>query len=288
MPQISLFLTLALATAVFATDEPQTLRIMSFNLRYGTANDGDNHWNKRKDLLIDTINAFKPDLLGTQETLGFQRDYLRDKLDGYEAFGVARDDGKEKGEMTAVFFRKDRFEKTDGGHFWLSETPEVVASKSWDTSLTRMCSWVKLRDLKQKDAPPVYFFNTHLDHIGRKARAESAKLIRSRIAALGADANVILTGDFNAGEASDPYKAMFDDVDGKPAPMFDTFRAAFPKPGEDEGTFTGFNAKAGKDRIDWIGASRAWAVVEAGIDRTQKEGRWPSDHFAVTAVVKRK
>ena len=89
------------ASLAFADDAP-TVRIMSFNVRYGTANDGPNHWDKRKDFLVETIKAFKPDLLGTQETLGFQRDYIAKGLEGYEAFGVGRDDGKDKGEMTAL------------------------------------------------------------------------------------------------------------------------------------------------------------------------------------------
>ncbi|MBL8189887.1 MAG: endonuclease/exonuclease/phosphatase family protein, partial [Acidobacteria bacterium] len=140
---------------------PTEVRVMSYNIRYGTANDGENHWEKRKDFLIETIKAFNPDLLGTQETLGFQRDFLAEKLSGYEALGVGRDDGKEKGEMTALYFKRSRFEKLDGGHFWLSETPDVPGSKSWDTSLTRMVSWVKLRDKLQPKAKPIMFFNTH-------------------------------------------------------------------------------------------------------------------------------
>lgn len=285
-------LTLATAFVLLASsayaDEPPTLRIMSFNIRYGTAKDGDNHWDKRKELVVETIKAFKPDLLGTQETLAFQRDYLVKHLEGFEAFGVSREDGKEKGEMTAVLYRKDRFEKLDGGHFWLSETPDVVGSKGWDTSLPRMATWIKLRDLKQKDGPPVYFFNTHFDHIGTKARLESAKLIRDRITQLGDDAHVVFTGDFNADEGSAPYKALVDELDGKPSPVVDTLRVFKPQRGEDEGSFNSFGPGPGKARIDWVLVSRQWTVIEAAIDRTQKNGRWPSDHFPVTAVVKLK
>ncbi|MFZ4629211.1 MAG: endonuclease/exonuclease/phosphatase family protein, partial [Blastocatellia bacterium] len=122
----------------------RTVRVMSYNIRYGTANDGENHWDKRRTFLVDTIRQFDPDLLGTQETLGFQRDYLAEALPGYETLGVGRDDGAEKGEMTALYFKRERFEKLDGGHFWLSETPEIPASKSWDAALTRMATWVRL------------------------------------------------------------------------------------------------------------------------------------------------
>ncbi|HEY8504612.1 MAG TPA: endonuclease/exonuclease/phosphatase family protein [Gemmataceae bacterium] len=264
------------------------VRVMSFNIRYGTANDGENHWDRRKEFLVEVIKAFDPDLLGTQETLGFQRDYLAEKLPGYEAFGVGRDDGKDRGEMMALYFKKDRFEKLDGGHFWLSETPETPGSKSWDSSLPRMVTWVKLRDRKSPDAPPVVFFNTHFDHRGPKARVESARLLRERVAKLGEGASVIVTGDFNSGEGSEPYRTLFGPANGNPSPLVDTFRTAHPERGPTEGTATGFRPSAtGGARIDWIGASRDWKVIEAGIDRTTREGRVPSDHFPVTAVLRR-
>ena len=150
-----LLLVLLLATGGLTGQPAQssrTVRVMSYNIRYGTANDGENHWDKRRVFLIDTIRQFDPDLLGTQETLGFQRDYLAKALPTYEVLGVGRDDGAEKGEMTALYFKRDRFEKLDGGHFWLSETPEIPASKSWDTALTRMATWVRLRD-RRNPAP---------------------------------------------------------------------------------------------------------------------------------------
>jgi endonuclease/exonuclease/phosphatase family metal-dependent hydrolase len=270
-----------------ASAQSSDVRVMSFNIRYGTANDGDNHWDKRKEFLVETIKAFAPDLLGTQETLGFQRDYLAEKLPGYDVLGVGRDDGKEKGEMTALYFKRSRFEKLDGGHFWLSETPDQPGSKSWDTSLTRMATWVKLRDRRQPRAKPLAFFNTHFDHRGAQARTESARLIRRRVAEMSKTCRVIVTGDFNAGEGSDPYKALFDPNDGQPSPLRDTYRIVHPTRAANEGTFSDFKAGA-KDgsRIDWIGVSREWRVIKAEIDRTERDGRTPSDHFPVTAVLR--
>lgn len=266
---------------------PTEVRVMSYNIRYGTANDGENHWEKRKDFLIETIKAFNPDLLGTQETLGFQRDFLAEKLSGYEALGVGRDDGKEKGEMTALYFKRSRFEKLDSGHFWLSETPDVPGSKSWDTSLTRMVSWVKLRDKLQPKAKPIMFFNTHFDHRGNQARVESAKLIRRKTEEAAKSCRVIVTGDFNAGEDSPPYQAFFGALDGKASPLRDVYRTIHSKREPNEGTFSDFKANATSgNRIDWIGVSAEWKIVKADIDRTQRDGRTPSDHFAVTAVLK--
>lgn len=264
------------------------VRVMSFNIRYGTADDGENHWDRRKEFVVETIQAFDPDLLGTQETLGFQRDYLAENLPGYENLGVGREDGKEEGEMMALFYNRDRFEKLDGGHFWLSETPEVVGSKSWDSSLPRMVTWVKLRDRKNPSAKPIAYFNTHFDHRGEEARRESARLIRRQIASLGKECSIIVTGDFNAGEGSDPYDALFGVVEEQKSPVVDTYRGVHSTSQEPAGTFSGFKegSKYGP-RIDWIGASRDWEIVSAEIDRTSRDGRTPSDHYPVTAVLRR-
>lgn len=291
----ALLLVLLVATAGLngqSRQSSRTVRVMSYNIRYGTANDGENHWEKRRDFLVECIRQFDPDLLGTQETLGFQRDYLAKALPVYEVLGVGRDDGAEKGEMTALYFRRDRFEKLEGGHFWLSETPEIPASKSWDTALTRMATWVRLRDRQDPRARPILFLNTHFDHRGEQARLESARLIRRRVEVWARDHRVIVTGDFNAGEGTEPYLALFGlpgagkEGDATASPLVDTYRAVFAVRGTEEGTFSGFKVENLRGpRIDWIGSSREWKVRDARIDRTQREGRTPSDHFAVTAIV---
>lgn len=264
-----------------------TTRVMSFNIRYGTAKDGENHWNKRKDFLIETINAFGPDLLGTQETLLDQRDFISSKLSGYESFGVGRDDGKEAGEMAALFYRTARFEKVAGGHFWLSQSPDTVGSKGWDAALPRLATWVKLRDRVNIQAKPILFLNTHFDHQGQQARRESAKLIRKKILELGPDCDLVVTGDFNAGADSDVHRSLFADEGEQASPVVDTFSIANPKSNGDQGTFSGFKSTAiSGPRIDWIGCSREFSVHAAAIDRTERDGRTPSDHFPVTAVLK--
>jgi endonuclease/exonuclease/phosphatase family metal-dependent hydrolase len=267
----------------------EQLRVMSYNIRYGTAPDGENHWERRKEFLVATIRAFSPDLLGTQETLSFQRDYLAEHMPEYEVLGVGREDGKERGEMMAVFWRKDRFEVIDSGHFWLSETPEIPGSKSWDSSLPRMVTWVKLRDRLAESKPPIVWFNTHFDHRGAVARRQSARLVRQKLEELGKDCSLIVTGDFNAAESSEAYRILFGiSEDGRASALVDTFRVAVPVSGLEEGTFSGFNVRnVTGPRIDWIGCSRDWEVLKAGIDRTARDGKTPSDHFAVYAVLSR-
>jgi endonuclease/exonuclease/phosphatase family metal-dependent hydrolase len=266
----------------------QGIRVMTFNIRYGTAEDGINHWDKRNAFLMETIHAFGPDLLGTQETLGFQRGYLAQHLPQHAVLGVGRDDGKEQGEMMALYYKKDRFTALAQGHFWLSETPDVPGSKSWDSSLPRMVTWVKLQDRQQAGGKPILFLNTHFDHRGPQARLKSAQLIRQRIGELGQGCSIIVTGDFNSGEDSPPYKALFATADGHESPVIDCYRAVHRERAKDEGTATAFKASAtGGSRIDWIAASREWQIVSAKIDRTERDGRTPSDHFPVEVVLRR-
>jgi endonuclease/exonuclease/phosphatase family metal-dependent hydrolase len=278
----------SIVTPVRAEDKNRpAIRVMSFNIRYGTAADGENHWDRRKEFLAETVAAFDPDLLGTQETLAFQRDYLAERLKGHTAFGAGRDDGRQRGEMAAVFYRAERFEKLDSGHFWLSETPDAPGSKSWDAALTRIATWLKLRDRRAAGERVLWYFNTHFDHLGKRAREESARLLHDRIRRLEGSPAVIVTGDFNDAEGSATYKALFAEApDGKPL-LQDTFRAAHTKKTEGEATFNFFRA-AVRDgpRIDWIGCTRHWKVERASIDHTARDGRTPSDHFPVTAVLR--
>jgi endonuclease/exonuclease/phosphatase family metal-dependent hydrolase len=145
-----------------------------------------------------------------------------------------------------------------------------------------------LRDRQQPAAEPLALFNTHFDHLGATAREESARLLREKIAVLGKDCAVIVTGDFNTDEGSPPYRALFGPVDDQPSPVVDSYRAAHPERAADEGTFCAFNAATTRGaRIDWIGVSRHWQIKSVVIDRTAREGHTPSDHFPVEAVLRR-
>ena len=262
-----------------------TIRVMSFNIRYGLANDGENRWEKRNWLVAKTVTKFDPDLLGTQETMGFQAEYLERELKEYSYFGRSR--MKTPNEHCGIYFKKSRFTQLAGGHFWLSESPEVPESKSWDSSLPRMATWVLLNDKENEDAPAILFVNTHFDHRGKVARLESAKLIRKRIAKLRTIADqpmTIVTGDFNTAEASEPYQAFLEGNED----LVDTYRVVHETVEDNEGTFNGFRGRSAGSRIDWILASPRWKTLEAAIDRTEENGQYPSDHYPVTAVLSRK
>jgi endonuclease/exonuclease/phosphatase family metal-dependent hydrolase len=263
--------------------EDAALRVMTFNVRYGTANDGDNAWDQRKQLLVDVIRQFDPDLLGTQEVLATQADFLQGKLSDYEMVGVGRDDGQRQGEFSAAFFKKQRFEALDSGTFWLSETPDVPGSKSWDSSLPRIVTWVRLRD---RDAPQreLLWLNTHWDHRGRQARVESGKMIRRFVDEHAGDALVLVTGDLNVNEDHPGVQAML--AEESVPRLADLYRQAHPDAHPDESTFGGFRGTTQGKRIDFILGSAECRVTDADIVRTSRDGRYPSDHYPVTAVVK--
>lgn len=263
------------------------LRVMSFNLRYATAADGENRWEHRRDLLIDTIREFDPDLLGTQECLAEQAAFLRDSLPGFAFAGVGRDDGKLAGEMCALFYRADRFRQIDAGHFWLSESPEIPGSRSWDSALTRIATWVRLA-VRGDSSATLLFLNTHFDHQGVEARRRSGELIAAWLRTHHDGARIVVTGDFNApavSEAEGPYRALAGcPAEGSPF-LLDTYRARHV-PGPDEGTYHAFTGATDGHRIDWILAAGGLVPLESTILRAHEEGRYPSDHFPVTAVLR--
>lgn len=279
---IALAILAAWGTASLVCGDEPTLRVMSFNIRYGTAADGADAWDKRREFLIEVIREFRPDLLGTQEVLAEQADYLREKLTDYTLVGVGRDDGQRKGEFSAALYRQDRFEPVASGTFWLSETPNVPGSKSWDSSLPRVATWVKLRD-REAGGREIMFLNTHWDHRGRQARVEAGKIIRRWLDEHARGCEAVVTGDLNVTEHHEGVRAML--ADSATPRLFDAYRQKHPTAGADEGTFHGFRGGAKGRRIDFVLGTAELPVREADILRASRAGRYPSDHYPVTAVL---
>ncbi len=259
-------------------------RVMSFNLRTKTFIDTLNGWGLRKDLVVKTIKNFGPDLLGTQECQLSQAKFLQSRLPGYHFVGAGRNDGKTSGEMCGLFFRADRFFKLDEGNFWLSETPNKPGSKSWGSSYRRMVTWVKLMP-REGDAQPFYFFNTHFDNQGQRARVQAAWLLRRKIDEIANGLPTIVTGDFNTDSDTTPYQLLVRGPQDWRGYLIDTYRQTNPTPGSNEGTRHKFSGGTGGDRIDWIITTNNFQTLSATIDRTHYNGRYPSDHFPVTAVL---
>jgi len=263
---------------------PGALSVMTFNIRYGTARDGANHWDKRKELCAARVRHFDPDVLGLQESLAFQNDYLRAHCPGYTFIGVGRDDGKQSGEFSTLLVRTARFTVVDSGTFWLSTTPETAGSKSWDSSLPRIVTWARVQDRKAGDRP-LLLVNTHFDSRGPESRKESAKIIRAFIATHAADAAVIVTGDFNSAPSSDVYRTLTD-MGNDGVLLGDAYADLHrTNPEMNEGTAHGFKGMSMAPRIDWILHSPAFSAKSAVIDRYREGSLFPSDHFAVAAVL---
>lgn len=266
-----------------AAPSGEPLTLMSFNIRYGTADDGDNRWTARRKMLLDVLRRESADLIGLQEALDFQIREIAAALPQYAVVGVGRDDGKAKGEYSAILFRRERFHVADAGTFWFSDTPAVVASRTWGNNITRICTWARLVD---RDGSAFWHFNVHLDHQSQPSRERSTELLARRIAGRGSADPVVITGDFNVGEDNPALRVLLDAEPGASAPFVDTYRVMHPDETE-VGTFSGF--KPGQTRgpkIDYVLVQPNATVLSAAILRTSRRGRYPSDHFPVVARVR--
>ena len=252
------------------------LKLMTFNIRYGLADDGENRWEERKSLVIDRIKSFDPDLLGMQECRDdFQAEFIKSNLQEYEFHGVRRaHDGETALEMAPVLFKKSAFQLIQKGCFWLSETPNIVGSKSWGATFPRTGTWVELTHIESGRS--LFFLNTHFDY-EPSAIGESARVLREWIDQNVQEHPVLVTGDFNADKASSAYRKLTED--GK---LRDAFNLAHPSDPA-AGTFHGYGQAS--DPIDWVLVSGHFEVIAAEIDRYHEGNLYPSDHYPVTATL---
>lgn len=280
----------------------QTLRVASFNLRYDNPKDSLNNWKYREKIVANLIQFHDFEIFGTQEGLVHQLEQLSSSLPDYAYIGVGRDDGKNNGEYTAIFYKIKKFELLDKGNFWLSPDP-TIPNTGWDAVLPRICSWGKF---KEKDTDfTFYLFNTHFDHVGTVARLESSKLVLQKVKEIAKENPVLLTGDFNVDQNSEGYRIL----EGSPF-LEDAFNLASLKYGA-AGTSNGFKVNSNrKNRIDHIFVTDNFKVLKHGIltdtyhtdmellkelenlDNYPKEisvyrneARLPSDHYPVLTVL---
>ena len=251
----------------------QPIKVMSYNIRLDVASDGVNAWPKRTQKVAALIQKYNPDILGVQEALHHQLQDLLKLLPEYDYTGVGRDDGQQKGEFSAILFKKKRFKLLRDSTFWLSETPTVPGSKSWDAAITRIASIGHFSD--QKSKREFLLINTHFDHIGKIARANSARLITQAVSAYqtSKDIPVIVSGDFNSERSEQAYQNMLATglLDSKPA-------------SDNTGTFCGF--EVGKiicNPIDFIFYSIHWKSNHYQVIQDHDGQYYPSDHLPVMA-----
>jgi len=271
---------LTLTCVAQAPAEPIALRVVTFNLRFAS-DKKPNSWAERRPVMRACIEEMAPDVMGTQEGVYPQLQDIAADLTDYAWIGLGRDGGS-RGEFMAIFYRKARLEPLEFDHFWLSDTPNVIASTNWGNTNRRMTTWVRFRE--RASGREFYVFNTHLDHALRLAREKGALLIRHRVQEVATNnLPVLLIGDFNAEPGKEKTYELF--LEGK---FFaDTLHTARTRRNDDLDTFHNFNgARKGTFRIDWILTRGSWECDANEVVIFLRDGQFPSDHHPVLASLR--
>ena len=259
-------------------EAPCTLEIMTFNIRYPNKGDGPNYWKHRTQFVAEVMRKNMPEVIGLQEATRSQLDDLAAFLPEYAEIGIGRDDGKAGGEYSAILYKKSVLQSTESGTFWLSDTPEVAGSRTWNHVCPRVCTWSHFKHLPSGQT--FYVFNTHWDHESNEARTKSVGLLAGRIEHRKHPGDpFLITGDFNCGEQSAPIQAL-----RKRLTLRDSFRMVHPKEAK-VGTFHAWSGRMDGDKIDYVWMDPTLTALEAEIIHTQRDGRFPSDHFPVRAKI---
>ncbi len=253
------------------------MSVMSYNIKYANEKDGENSWSQRKEHLTNQIKFYEPDIFGVQEAVLKQLEHFQQNLEGYDYVGVGRDDGKKKGEFSAVFYKKDQFELLEEDTFWLSETPRKP-SKGWDAAYPRVCTLALFE--KKDSGEKFYVFNTHFDHVGEEAREQSAQLIIKEIERINdEDLPVVLMGDLNLEPEAKPIQYLS-------GQMNDSKKTAEKLVFGPEGTFNGYNFKEPVNRrIDYIFTTDDFQVQKYAVLSDSKNLKYPSDHLPVLVTL---
>ncbi|MDG1355881.1 MAG: endonuclease/exonuclease/phosphatase family protein [Opitutales bacterium] len=266
--------------SLWASDQDSSdLRVMSFNIRNSHARD----WEARKGLVYEVIRDYAPDVLGLQEANSFHLKELSNEFPEYGQVGEGSMGGS-KGQHSAILFLEERFKLTDSGSFWLSKTP-TQPSKSWRSAHHRICTWAEL--LIRETDRTLYIYNTHMDDGSREARENGTRMIMEHIQGEVQTSPFVFMGDFNAPEDSEVLKIIKGNSEARQnlrIQMVDSFRVLYPDR-ENVGTYNGFTGQSDGSKIDYIMVRPSMKVIEASILQTSREGRYPSDHFPVTAQV---
>lgn len=274
--RILILIMMILLTAI-NTSFSQLAKVITYNIRYNNPGDSINAWPNRKYQVTDLLRFHEADIIGLQEALYDQVTDISLQLPGFDQIGVGREDGKAGGEYSPIFYNSRKYQLKDHGWFWLSETPQYP-SMGWDAACKRICTYALLEDYDKRKS--VWVFNTHFDHVGDRARNNSAKLILNKIDSLNKKNDpVILMGDFNLTPETKPIERI-------ESVFFDTKKVSEQVPYGPEGTFNGFDFNSElKRRIDYIFVKGKIDVKKYGVLTDSYEQRYPSDHLPVFVEV---
>lgn len=266
-------LLVTLCSLIFKVNA-SNLVVESFNIRYDNPADAPNAWPDRQQLVYAHLNTLQPDVLGLQEVLQHQLNWLSEQLPDYDYIGVGRDDGVSAGEFVPLLYNKNTLTKLGGGNFWLSETPQIAGSIGWQAHLPRVASWGHF----EKNGSDFFVFNVHFSHVSDVARQKSAAFLLTHIPSIAGTKPVILLGDFNMLHNSAAYKTL---TTGPLLPLTDT---AILANAEGVGTYNGF-AAGERERIDYIFISKGLKSSSYRTYQLNVGGVYISDHFPISTVI---
>lgn len=277
---IALFLVVLLSCFYLAAHAQLPIKVMSFNIRLDVASDGINRWDARKEKVAGLMQYYAADFIGGQEVQHHQLMYLKNALSQYDYIGVGRDDGKEDGEYSCIFYNKKNFTLVQDGTFWLSETPDSV-SMGWDAACRRVCTYGLFKSNVTNQM--LWVFNTHFDHMGVTARISSARLITEKIGQLTKSKKypVIITGDFNSRPNEAPALYMTEH-------FANARNSSSEKAYGPADTWNGFSFDKTPDGcIDYIfvNADKKLEVKKFATITDSYEMKYPSDHFPIMATL---
>ncbi len=270
---LSLFIVFNVSSRIY----PQSHSIMSYNIRYDNAWDVENSWTIRKNKVRQLLIQYAPSIIGIQEGLLSQVQYLDSCLTDYNYVGVGREDGKEQGEYCAIYFDTTRYSVLNHSTFWLSETPDII-SIGWDAALERICTYGLFKD--RKTSEEFWVFNTHFDHMGTSAREQSSGMILKMIKKINRQSlPLILMGDFNSIPDSPPINKIKTDLS-------DALQISLEELQGPRGTFNGFNVDMPiEKRIDYIFTENFKVLSYIHINDRLNNNRHISDHLPVMVKI---
>jgi endonuclease/exonuclease/phosphatase family metal-dependent hydrolase len=248
---------------------------MTCNIRTSTASDGEDHWERRKAFCVSVILGREPDVFGVQEAHEDQLTYMKATMPEFDTYGLP-DEPAGRNAVDTIFYRTDRFDSVAQGGYWMSETPHVPGSSSWDSRCVRLANWVRLRD--RESGVEFRFVNTHLDHVSQPAVLGQARTINQDAAVYEPEYTQFLAGDMNAKAdhpgiqafLADGWTDTYQSVHGELDPC-DTFHK-----------FVG-DAHAGSGKIDWVFCRGNVKILGAEIIKDSENSRFPSDHYFISA-----